>query len=131
MRQRITAQAPARSSFDSFMNVDILGAAMRLYRYFLALTVLSVVPVLAQLAPPNEAGVTMGHMHLAVKDVDAQKQFWVSAMGGTVVKNGPLELIQFPGVFVMLRKADSVEGPAGSIVNHFGFVVKDMPVSIA
>ena len=97
----------------------------------LGLAILSVAPVLAQLAPPNAAGVSMGHMHLAVKDVDAQKEFWVSAMGGTVVKNGPLELIQFPGVFIMLRKAEPTAPPAGSIVNHFGFVVRDMPGSLA
>jgi len=28
-------------------------------------------------------------MHLAVRDVDAQKAFWIGAMGGTLVKNGP------------------------------------------
>ena len=40
------------------------------------------------------------------------------------VKNGPLELIQFPGVFIMLRKTETpVEPPAGAIVNHFGFTV--------
>jgi catechol 2,3-dioxygenase-like lactoylglutathione lyase family enzyme len=47
-------------------------------------------------------------------------------MGGTLVKNGPLELIQFPGVFIMLRKAEPSGPPAGTIVNHFGFTVKDM-----
>ncbi len=74
----------------------------------------------------------MGHVHLAVKDVDAQKQFWTAMMGGTLVKNGPLELIQFPGVFIMLRKAETAAPPpAGSIVNHFGFVVKDMPAALA
>jgi catechol 2,3-dioxygenase-like lactoylglutathione lyase family enzyme len=89
------------------------------------------VPARAQLVEPNQIGVTMGHIHLAVKDVDAQKQFWISLMGGTLVKNGPLELIQFPGVFIMLRKADNAVPPAGSIVNHFGFVVKDMPGALA
>ena len=73
----------------------------------------------------------MGHVHLAVKDVDAQRQFWTSVMGGTVVKNGPLELIQFPGVFVMLRQSDSSTPPAGAIVDHFGFIVKDMPAALA
>ena len=83
---------------------------------FLAIAVLWVTPALAQLAEPNQVGVTMGHVHLAVKDVDAQKQFWISVMGGTLVKNGPLELIQFPGVFIMLRKAEPSAPPAGSIV---------------
>jgi catechol 2,3-dioxygenase-like lactoylglutathione lyase family enzyme len=98
---------------------------------FIAIAILWVTPALAQLAEPNQVGVTMGHVHLAVKDVDAQKHFWISVMGGTLVKNGPLELIQFPGVFIMLRKAEPSGPPAGSIVNHFGFVVKDMPGALA
>ena len=99
---------------------------------FLVLAILSVAPARAQLVEPNQIGVRMGHMHLAVRDVDAQKHFWVSVMGGTLVKNGSLELIQFPGVFIVLSRADGVvPPPAGSIVNHFGFVVKDMPAAQA
>lgn len=97
----------------------------------LAIALLWATPTRAQLVEPNQIGVRMGHIHLAVKDVDAQKQFWISVMGGTLVKNGPLELIQFPGVFIMLRKAEPSGPPAGTIVNHFGFVVKDMPASLA
>jgi catechol 2,3-dioxygenase-like lactoylglutathione lyase family enzyme len=97
----------------------------------LALAIRSAVPARAQLVEPNQIGLRMGHVHLAVKDVDAQKHFWVSVMGGTLVKNGPLELIQFPGVFILLSQADGASAPAGSIVNHFGFVVKDMPATLA
>jgi catechol 2,3-dioxygenase-like lactoylglutathione lyase family enzyme len=104
---------------------------MRHYRSFVALTLLSIAPVLAQLAPQNPAGVTMGSIHLAVKDVDAQKQFWVSMLGGIPVKDGTLDLIQFPGVFIVLHKAEPADPPAGSVLNHFGFVVKDMPGSLA
>jgi catechol 2,3-dioxygenase-like lactoylglutathione lyase family enzyme len=98
---------------------------------FLVLAILSVVPARAQLVEPNQIGVRMGHVNLAVKDVDAQKRFWVSVMGGTLVKNGPLELIQFPGVFIVLSQANAAAPPAGSIVNHFGFTVKDMPGALA
>ena len=101
------------------------------YINVLAMAILWVTPASAQLVEPNQVGVRMGHVHLAVKDVDAQKQFWISVMGGTLVKNGPVELIQFPGVFIMLRKAEPSAPPAGSIVNHFGFVVKDMPGALA
>jgi len=98
---------------------------------FLAVVILWATPAVAQLAEPNQVGLTMGHVHLAVRDVDAHKQFWISAMGGTLVKNGPIELIQFPGVFVMLRKAEPSAPPAGSIVDHFGFTVKDMKGALA
>jgi catechol 2,3-dioxygenase-like lactoylglutathione lyase family enzyme len=104
-------------------------------RTVVACSFLPLAAAMAQLAPPNDAGVTMGHIHLVVKDVEAQKTFWVTEMGGTLVKNGPIELIQFPGVFIMLRKADPAAPPApppaGAIVNHFGFVVRDMPGALA
>jgi catechol 2,3-dioxygenase-like lactoylglutathione lyase family enzyme len=87
-------------------------------------------PVRAQLAPAGDAGVVMGHLHLAVKNPDAQKAFW-SALGGTPVQNGPLALIQLPGTFVMLRQADPGGGTVGSTVNHVGFLVKDIQPWIA
>jgi len=97
----------------------------------LAIATLWATSATAQLVEPNQVGVRMGHVHLAVKDVDVQKEFWIAVMGGKLVKNGPLELIEFPGVYVMLRKVESAEGPAPSIVNHFGFTVKDMPAALA
>ena len=33
-------------------------------------------PVHAQLAPPNAAGVTYGHVHLNVKDIEVHKKLW-------------------------------------------------------
>ena len=88
-------------------------------------------PALAQLAPPNDIGVALGHIHLAVKDVEAQKPFWTAMLGGTLVTNGPLTLIQFPGIFIMLRQADAAEPPSGSIVDHFGFVYQDLAAARA
>src|SRR5579872_4996857 len=63
----------SHSIFQFFHNADILGATMRYFRSFVALAILSITPSLAQLAPPNEAGVTLGHFHLIVTDVEAQK----------------------------------------------------------
>ena len=72
----------------------------------LALAALLAAPAMAQLAPPNgNRGVSMGHLHLTVKDVNAQKKFWTD-FGGRPVKNGMLDLIEFPGVYVMLRQGD-------------------------
>jgi catechol 2,3-dioxygenase-like lactoylglutathione lyase family enzyme len=99
--------------------------------FILIAALLAALPASAQLAPPNAAGVTMGHIHLFVKDVEAQKTFWTATMGGTVVQNGQLMLIQFPGVYIMLRQADPAGPPAGSIVDHFGFAWKDLPTRLA
>ena len=97
----------------------------------LTLAVFAAAPLLAQLASPNAEGVAMGHVHLAVRDVDAHKAFWTGIMGGTVVANGPLEMIRFPGVYIVLRKAEKPDPPTGSVVDHFGFVVRDMPAAQA
>ena len=76
-------------------------------------------------------GVALGHMHLAVKDVEAQKQFFTAMLGGKLVTNGPLTLIEFPGIYVMLRQADAAAAPAGSVVDHFGLVYKDIEAARA
>ena len=87
-------------------------------------------PAAGQLAAPNVAGVSLGHIHLYVSDVAAHQKFW-TLMGGVPVANQKLEMMQFPGVFLLFRRAETKGGPAGSIVNHFGFVWKDLPAAMA
>ena len=84
----------------------------------------------AQLAAPGESGVAQGHLHLSVRDVETGQQFW-AMLGGTPIQNGALQLIQFPGTFVMLRKAEPSGGTVGSTVEHFGFHVKNLSESLA
>jgi catechol 2,3-dioxygenase-like lactoylglutathione lyase family enzyme len=87
-------------------------------------------PAAGQLASPNDAGVRMGHIHLIVSDVPAQQKFWAT-LGGVPTANQRLEMIQFPGVFVLLRGGPTRGGTVGSIVNHIGFVWKDLPAAMA
>ncbi len=96
-----------------------------------ALIGLTAAPMLAQLAPiTGNRGSSMGHIHLVVKDVDAQRKFWV-AFGGKPVKNGSLDLIEFPGAYIMLRQGEPTGGTVGSVVNHIGFNVKNLADSVA
>lgn len=87
-------------------------------------------PAAGQLAAPNAAGVSAGHIHLYVSDVAAQQKFW-AAMGGVPTANQRLQMIQFPGVFILLRQGTTQGGTVGSIVNHLGFVWKDLPAAMA
>jgi catechol 2,3-dioxygenase-like lactoylglutathione lyase family enzyme len=103
---------------------------MRFGRFLLA-ALAAGAPLLAELIPPNDAGVTVGHIHLTVKDVEAQTRFWVDMIGGTVVKGAPVTEIEFPGVYLVLRQGDATGPSAGSVVDHFGFVVKDLPAGLA
>ena len=87
-------------------------------------------PASGQLTAPNAAGVSLGHIHLYVSDVAAQQKFWAT-LGGTPVANQRLEMIQFPGVFILLRGGRPKGACVGSIVGHIGFVWKDLPAAIA
>jgi catechol 2,3-dioxygenase-like lactoylglutathione lyase family enzyme len=78
----------------------------------------------AQLNPPNEMGVTVGHMHLNVHDVEAAKKFYLG-LGGTAIKSGPFEGVKYPGAILLFTKADPSDGMEGTTVNHIGFLVKD------
>jgi hypothetical protein len=85
-------------------------------------------PVAAQLAPPNEQGVSMGHLHLVVQDVDAAKNFWM-AFGGVPAARGAG--IKFPGVIILLRKGEPMGGSVGSVTNHVGFAVPNVLAAAA
>ena len=98
--------------------------------FVLLLIAVSAAPAAGQLAPSNAAGVTLGHLHLYVSDVPAQQKFWAT-LGGIPVANQRLEMIQFPGVFILLRRGETKGGTVGSIVNHLGFVWKDLPAAKA
>ena len=54
------------------------------------------VVLLAQTAPPNAAGISMGHIHLVVQDPAAMQKVWVDVLGGTPETAGPLDDGQIP-----------------------------------
>ena len=88
----------------------------------------------AQPYAPNEAGVTMGHWHLNSRDVEANKKIFLG-MGGTEGGPGPLQRVTFPGVVVILNQQagapPATGGTIGSVVNHVGFIVKNVQESVA
>jgi hypothetical protein len=77
----------------------------------------------AQLASPNKAGVSMGHLHYQVRDVEANKRFWM-ALGGTPIAHADAVVVKFPDVLVFLTQGDSTGGTDGSVVNHVAFRVQ-------
>jgi catechol 2,3-dioxygenase-like lactoylglutathione lyase family enzyme len=86
----------------------------------------------AQPAPFNEIGVTMGHWHLASKDLEANKKLFL-AMGGKLFMPGGNPVIMFPGLYINLNlgteKGDG--GTQGSVVNHVGFIVDNVQTRAA
>jgi catechol 2,3-dioxygenase-like lactoylglutathione lyase family enzyme len=97
-----------------------------MHRFFVL--ALSVSALWGQLAPPNQNGVSMGHVHILVPDPAAQKKIWVEAFGAEATRVGTLEILRLPGIFVVVGKtrAATTEGTDGSTVHHVGFAIKDL-----
>jgi catechol 2,3-dioxygenase-like lactoylglutathione lyase family enzyme len=87
---------------------------------------------IAQPAPFNDVGVTMGHWHLASKDAEANKRLFL-AMGGKLFMPGGNPLIMFPGLYILLNLGDTKGegGTQGSVVNHVGLIVDNVQVRAA
>src|SRR5437588_7832697 len=87
----------------------------------------------AQYAPFNETGVTMGHWHLVSQDVAVNKKLFIG-MGGKDVSRGASATVQFPGARVNLNLGDEPPGKGGtvgSVVNHVGFIVNNVQEQVA
>jgi creatinine amidohydrolase len=87
---------------------------------------LSVAPAAGQLARANGAGVTWGHLHLNVPDVERHTRIWVEHFGGRVVDFDLVRTISLPGTVLMLNEREPTGGTQGSAVDHFGFSVPDL-----
>src|SRR6266436_4354517 len=113
-----------RNNREAFMRTLIAGL-------WLAST-LTVGTAVAQPAPFNEVGVTMGHWHFASRDVQANKKIFVG-MGGTPVTAGAAESVIFPGVRINLSLGNTAGtgGSQGSVVNHVGFIVNNVQEQVA
>ncbi|MGH9786660.1 MAG: VOC family protein [Terriglobia bacterium] len=94
-------------------------------------SVLATGTAVAQYAPFNEVGVTMGHWHIASRDVEVNRKIFAS-MGGTPTTTGNPS-VAFPGhrINLTLGNTPGSGESVGSVVNHVGFIVKDIPESVA
>jgi len=85
----------------------------------------------SQLAPPNEAGITWGHIHLNVEDMALHQRIWVDHFGGTVVVKGSLTTVRLPGTVIALSERAPTGDSEGSGVDHLGFSVPDLAAFLA
>jgi catechol 2,3-dioxygenase-like lactoylglutathione lyase family enzyme len=85
----------------------------------------------AQLVSHPDAPIRIGHYHLNVTSVEAQKKFWADTLGGRAMKFGDIDVIEFPDAFIFLR-VQKPNGPTrGTAFDHIGFAVPDVPAMAA
>jgi catechol 2,3-dioxygenase-like lactoylglutathione lyase family enzyme len=80
----------------------------------------------AQLAPPNEQGVAMGHIHLNQSDPAAATAFFTDMIGAQLYTHASLKGVSVPGAVILFTKAAPSGASVGTSVNHIGFTVPDM-----
>ena len=105
---------------------------IRIFVAVLVVAALTAGTAAAQPAPFNDLGVTMGHWHIASKDVEANKKLFL-AMGGKLYMPGGNPLIMFPGIYINLVLGDEKGNgeTVGSVVNHVGFIVDNVQKRVA
>lgn len=82
------------------------------------------VPGAAQLPAPNAAGIGTGHVHLTVPDTARHVDIW-RQLGAEVERAGPLELLAFPGLYLLLAEGQPAAPSIETSANHIGFTVRD------
>jgi catechol 2,3-dioxygenase-like lactoylglutathione lyase family enzyme len=96
-----------------------------------AVALLFALPAHAQLAPPNSAGVTFGHVHLNVTDIEVHTKLWVEQFGGVAVQKGSLATVRFPNMLVVFTESAPTGGSQGTVMDHFGFKVRSLAEVLA
>ncbi len=104
----------------------------KLFVALLLASALTAGTVVAQPAPYNDIGVTMGHWHIVSKDVEANKNLFL-ALGGKLYMPGGNPMMSFPGLYINLTLGveEGEGGTQGSVVNHVGFIVDNVQERIA
>ena len=99
----------------------------------LALSLLTVAPsASAQLLAAKDGPVAYGHHHLNATNIEEQKKFFVSTLGGTAIKVGTsnAEIVKFPNVLIFFRLQAPTGGTRGTTANHIGFSVPNLRAAV-
>lgn len=95
------------------------------------LLVAAAAPARAQLSPANAAGITYGHVHLNVPDIEVHRKLFVDIFGATFVQKGPLATVKWDNMLVAFTQRAPTGPSQGTVMDHFGFKVKSMPDMLA
>jgi catechol 2,3-dioxygenase-like lactoylglutathione lyase family enzyme len=86
----------------------------------------------AQLVSYNDARVRISHYHLNVTSIEAQKKFWVDALGGTAMQFGRdnVAMIKLPDVLIFLHVQTPTGPNRGTAFDHIGLAATSVPAVV-
>lgn len=85
----------------------------------------------AQLAPLNDAGMTYGHVHINVSDIELHKRLWSEHFGAEIIERGPLVVAKWPQMLLLMSARAPEGGSMATVMDHFGFKVNDIEPFLA
>ena len=77
----------------------------------------------------RQAPIVVSHYHLNVTSVADHKKFWVDTLGGKAEKFGNEDVVRFPSVLLFLKVQKPTGPTRGTIFDHIGFAVPDVPAT--
>jgi catechol 2,3-dioxygenase-like lactoylglutathione lyase family enzyme len=85
-----------------------------------------------QLLSNKEAPVRISHYHLNVTSIEAQKNFWVGALGATATQFGRdnVDLIKLPDVLIFLHLQKPAGPNRGTAFDHIGLGAVSVPAIV-
>lgn len=83
-------------------------------------------PAHAQFANPNEQGVSFGHMHLVVADLDLHKSLWPELFGAELVEKQGYSAVRIADALIFFRDAEPTAPSVETAMDHFGLQVRDI-----
>lgn len=96
-------------------------------RYVISLAVLlCAYPVAAQFAEPNERGVSFGHMHVVVEDLELHKRLWPDLFGAELVEKQGYTAVRVANALIFFRDAEPTATSVETAMDHFGLKVRDL-----
>lgn len=80
----------------------------------------------AQFAAFNNHGVTFGHMHVVVADLDFHKRLWPELFGAELVEREGFSAVRISNALIFFRHSEPTAPSTKTALDHFGLTVRDV-----
>lgn len=80
----------------------------------------------AQFSDPNDRGVSFGHMHLVVADLELHRRLWPEVFDAELVEKQGYTAVRVANALVFLRDAEPNATSVETAIDHFGLKVRDL-----
>ncbi len=96
-------------------------------RYLIGIAVLlCAYPATAQFAAPNDRGVSFGHMHVVVEDLELHKRLWPELFGAELVEKQGYTAVRVADALIFFRDAEPTATSIETAMDHFGLKVRNL-----